>query len=311
MEKLKPLLQKPEEQKFLVVDDEIFIVELLKDYLETLGYPCQTAYNGREALEKVQQEGPFTIVITDICMPELDGLHLIRALKEKYPDTDIIAMTGYTRSYRYTDVIKAGANDFINKPFDLDELQAKINRILRERRLRERLRALTTYDPLTEIFNRRYFEEKIKEECHRAWRQDYSLHLAMIDVDHFKEYNDLYGHQAGDRLLQRLAEILVSSTRRYVDLPFRYGGDEFALLIPHCATQAAQKAANRICQRFAEEDFSPASLSIGLAQFIRHEPENPLRLDVDDLIRRADEALYEAKRQGGNRVVVDFTNPCP
>ena len=304
-------MQKPEEQKFLVVDDEIFIVELLKDYLETLGYRCQTAYNGREALKRVQLDGPFTIVITDICMPEMDGLHLIKTLKEKYPDTDIIAMTGYTRSYRYTDVIKAGANDFINKPFDLDELQAKINRILRERRLRERLRSLTIHDPLTEIFNRRYFEEKIEEECHRAWRQGYSLHLAMIDVDHFKEYNDLYGHQAGDRLLQRLAEILVSSTRRYVDLPFRYGGDEFALLIPHCETKAAQKAAHRICQRFSEEDFSPASLSIGLAQFIRHEPENPLRLDIDDLIRRADEALYQAKRQGGNRVVVDFTTPYP
>ena len=187
----------------------------------------------------------------------------------------------------------------------MDELEAKINRILRERELRERLHALTIHDPLTEIYNRRYFEEKLEEECYRAWRQGYKLHLAMIDVDHFKEYNDLYGHQAGDRLLQKLAEIMVSSTRKHVDLPFRYGGDEFALLLPHCDTKAARLAANRICSRFQDFDFEPASLSVGIARFIRRHPESPLRLDIDDLIRRADEALYEAKRLGGNQVVVD------
>ncbi len=304
--KKKPfLLHRPEEQRFLVVDDELFIVELIKDYLETLGFSCETAYNGKEALEKFVTNGHFTIVITDICMPEMDGLELIKAIKKDWPDTDIIAITAYTKNYKYTDVIRAGANDFINKPFDLDELQAKINRILRERELRERLRALTIHDPLTDIYNRRYFEEKIEEECYRAWRQKYEIHLVMLDVDHFKEYNDHYGHQAGDRLLQKLAEIMIHSTRRFVDLPFRYGGDEFALLIPQCDIYKAKQAAERIRQRFLGCQFDPTTISAGVARFKRSHPDKVFRMDVDDLIRRADEALYEAKRQGGNCVLID------
>ncbi len=303
MDKINYLLN-TEKLRFLVVDDEIFIVELLKDYLQTLGYSCMTALNGEEALSILQHKGPFSVVITDICMPKLDGLRLIETIKKQFPDTDIIAMTGYTRDYSYTDVIRAGANDFIKKPFDLDELEAKINRILKERHLRQKLQALIIFDPLTEIFNRRYFEEKIQEESYRAWRQKYNLHLAMIDIDNFKSYNDYYGHQAGDRLLKYLAQIMLTSTRRHVDLSFRYGGDEFAILIPQCNTELALKAAWRICRRFKEEDFSPASLSIGLALFLKPD-EKSLTSAIDDFILRADNALYEAKKRGGNQVVVD------
>ncbi len=305
METRPSLLFQPESQRFLVVDDEPHIVELLKDYLDLLGYPCETASNGRQALERIREDGNFTIVITDICMPEMDGIELMKAVKEIHPDVDFIAITGYTRQYRYTDVVKAGASDFINKPFDLDELQAKIDRIIRERKLREQLRALTRHDPLTGIFNRRYFDEKLAEECYRAWRQGYPLFLVMFDIDHFKEYNDAYGHQAGDELLRNLAEIMVSSTRHLIDLPFRYGGDEFALLIPQCGVNGVKKVVNRIFQRYAGLQADPTSLSAGVARFFRHDLDANLREDIDDLIRRADEALYEAKREGGSRLVFD------
>ncbi len=305
METQPALLFQPESQRFLVVDDEPHIVELLRDYLDLLGYPCETASNGREALEKIRDDGNFTIVITDICMPEMDGIELMKAVKEIRPDIDFIAITGYTRQYRYTDVVKAGASDFINKPFDLDELQAKIDRIIRERKLREQLRALTRHDPLTGIFNRRYFDEKLPEECYKAWRQNYPLFLVMFDIDHFKEYNDAYGHQAGDELLRKLAEILVSSTRHLIDLPFRYGGDEFALLVPQCQVKGVSKVVNRIFQRYALLELDPTSLSAGVARFFRHEFDRTLREDIDDLIRRADEALYLAKKEGGNRLIID------
>jgi diguanylate cyclase (GGDEF)-like protein len=292
-----------EDQRFLVVDDEESIVSLLKDYLNLLGYPCETASNGREALEKIRQDPSFTIVITDICMPEMDGIELIKRAKEEWPEIDFIAITGYTRRYRYSDVVKAGASDFINKPFDLDELQAKIDRIIRERKLRQQLKAISHYDALTGIFNRRYFEEKVPEECYKAARQGYPLYLVMIDVDRFKEFNDAYGHQAGDELLRKLAETLVHSTRRLIDFPFRYGGDEFALLIPQCDAKEVEKIVKRILKRYQSFDLEPTSLSAGIAVLILR--GDSLRESVDDLIRRADEALYEAKREGGGKVIFD------
>ncbi|NPA49362.1 MAG: diguanylate cyclase [Thermodesulfobacteria bacterium] len=304
MEKATFWLQKPSKQKFLVVDDEAFFRESLKEYLEGAGYQCEVAANGKEALEKISSNGPFTIVITDIVMPEMDGLTLIREVKKRWPEIDLIAITGHAKEVKYTDVIRAGASDFVRKPFDFDELEAKIARILKERELREQLRALTIRDPLTGIFNRRYFEEKLPEECYRAWRQNYPLHLVMFDIDHFKQYNDSYGHQAGDELLRRFANIILSSTRRYIDLPFRYGGDEFALLIPHCDTAGVCKIVSRILNRYQAEGFEPTTLSAGVARFIRRE-DVPLNKDVDDLILRADEALYEAKRRGGNCLVID------
>ncbi len=301
-------MYQPEKQRFLVVDDEVFIVDLIKDYLESLGYFCEVAYNGEEALQKLEEKKNFTIVITDIRMPKIDGLELIKTIKERWPDTDIIAITAYTESYKYTDLIKAGASDFINKPFDLDELHAKIKRIIRERELRNRLRILTIHDPLTDIYNRRYFEEKIKEECYRSWRQNYNVHLIMIDIDNFKKYNDTYGHMAGDQVLKKLAEIMMFSIRRFVDLPFRYGGDEFAIIIPQSTTEGAKQVANRIRNRFLECNFKPCSLSAGVAKFKRQNPKQDIQVDIDDLIRRADEALYKAKCLGGNQVVVDPTS---
>lgn len=304
MEKANFWLEKPSGLKFLVVDDEELVRKALKDYLNALGYSCETAANGKEALEKVSHDGPFAIVITDIVMPEMDGLTLIREIKKTWPDIDLIAITGHAKKVKYTDVIRAGASDFIRKPFDLDELEAKIDRILKERELREKLRILTIRDPLTGIFNRRYFEEKLPEECHRAWRQKYPLHLVMFDIDNFKQYNDSYGHQAGDELLRRFANLLISSTRRFVDLPFRYGGDEFALVIPQSETPGVCKVVTRIINRYQSEGFEPTTLSAGVARFFRQE-ERPLIEDVDDLILRADDALYEAKRKGGNCLAID------
>ncbi|WP_022853457.1 GGDEF domain-containing response regulator [Thermodesulfatator atlanticus] len=290
--------------KFLVVDDEPLITEFIKTHLGTKGCQCDVALNGKEALELLNKNGPYTILITDIFMPEMDGLTLIKKAKEKWPELEIIAITAHGQKVKYRDVIEAGAGDFIRKPFEIDELEAKIARILREKELRDKLKLMVQQDPLTGIYNRRYFEEKLTEECYKAWRQKYPLHLVMFDIDKFKQFNDSFGHQAGDRLLKRLAEILVSSTRKYVDLPFRYGGDEFALILPQCDTDAACKIVKRIINRFSLEDFSPASLSAGIAKFIRRE-ERPISEDVDDLILRADEALYEAKRKGGHIFVVD------
>ncbi|WP_309474780.1 GGDEF domain-containing response regulator [Dissulfurirhabdus thermomarina] len=292
-----------EPQHILVVDDDVTIVRLLGEFLSGLGYSHATAADGREALER-HEEAPATIIVTDLVMPRMDGMELIREVRARGDDTDIIVMTGYGRDFRYTDVIRAGASDFINKPFNLDELEAKLDRIIRERNLRAQLRRLSIHDALTDLYNRRHFETRLEEEAQRAIRQSYPLYLLMVDVDRFKDYNDRLGHQAGDEVLRRLARVLEQSTRRHVDNAFRYGGDEFAVIVPQASLEQAAQIAERIRRTYLEEGLAPTTLSIGVAR-LQENGEQDVRERLRRLVRCADEAMYAAKHAGGDRVVVD------
>ncbi len=291
-----------ESQRILVVDDDKTILSLLGEFLESLDYQYRVAEDGVEALELLEQ-APCTVVITDLLMPRMDGMELMPKIKERWPDTDIIVMTGYSRDFSYTDVIGAGASDFIQKPFNLNELEAKLNRVIRERALRAMLRRLSTRDGLTDLFNRRFFEQRLEEEVERASRQNYQLFLVMIDLDNFKEVNDELGHQAGDQVLKSLARVLQSSTRKYVDIPFRYGGDEFCVIVPQASKEQAEQIAERIRRNFfQEEGRHGTTLSIGVARY--RKAHERMREDINILIHEADEAMYAAKKAGGNRVVV-------
>lgn len=300
---LKSLIQElPTKPNFLVVDDEEELRYLLKEFLKTYNLQVEEADSEKKALEIFKEKGPFTILITDIVMPGGDGLTLIRKIKEISPETMILAMTGYARNYGYVDVVAAGADDLIQKPFSLEELEARLARIIREWTLKEKLKALSIRDALTEIFNRRHFEERLLEETHRALRQGYPLCLFMIDVDHFKLYNDTRGHREGDILLKSLADILCRYTREKVDQPFRYGGDEFVVLLPYTDLEEALKVAQRILNTYRERGFNPTTLSIGIAKLI---PRESARKSADDLVRRADKAMYRAKNNGGNQIEID------
>ena len=294
--------------KVLVVDDDPMILRMMGNAIDTFGYENAGAANGLEALARLEEENDFTIVVTDMIMPEMDGMELLRNITEKYPAIDVIVVTGYIQTYRYTDVIKAGACDFITKPFGVDELGAKLNRAIREQRLIRRLEHISMCDVLTDLFNRRSFDVKLKEEIPRAHRQGYPVFLAMADVDKFKDYNDKMGHQAGDRVLQEMGKILKHCTREKVDWSFRLGGDEFAVIIPYATDDQVQQIAERILERYRKSGFFPTSLSIGLAQFVRH-PERSWLGDSNNLVSRADKALYKAKNAGGNRVVHDTVEP--
>ena len=288
-------------QHLLIVDDEPTIVSLLSDYLERRGFQFRTAGDGVEALERLR-EAPATIVITDLMMPRMDGIKLIKKIKENWPDTDIITITGYKKNFSYTDVINAGASDFISKPFNFDELDAKINRIVREQTLREKLKRLSVRDSLTDLYNRRYFDQQISEEMERATRQCYPLFLVVVDLDDFKRVNDEYGHQVGDALLKQVAHVLTSSTRKHVDIVCRYGGDEFAIIVPQATDQQMESIAERMRNNFMKIDRRGTTLSIGVSCMSK-ECGNTWK-DVNALIKRADDAMYEAKRAGGNRVVI-------
>ena len=290
-----------DQQSVLSVDDDGELRELLHELISQMGHASVTAADGIDALEKMEEK-QFDIVITDINMPRLNGVGLIKRIASDFSDTDVIAITGYQTEYNYTDIIALGASDFISKPINIDEFEAKIKRVVRERNMRFELRRLSTCDALTGLFNRRYLDENLPNEAIRASRQHYDLYLLLIDIDNFKVYNDKYGHQQGDRLLQELARIILRSIRDNVDSGYRYGGDEFAATILHTNPQQALMVAERLRTEYNERNLVPTSLSIGIAKL--KNSHKTLEEDLDDLIRKADQALYLAKNNGGDQNVM-------
>jgi len=290
----------PGQDRILVVDDDPLVLDLLSITVSSFGFECVEANDGRMAMEILEKEA-FAIVVTDMVMPEVDGMQLLEHIKSHYPETSVIVVTGYTGTFSYVDVIKAGASDFILKPFNADELQAKINRILREKEMVNQLEFLSNCDPLTGLFNRRYLDKKIKEEVHRADRQGYQVFLVLLDVDNFKSYNDEYGHQKGDQLLVKVAEILKNCTRTDVDLVFRQGGDEFAILTPQVNAEQVSRVGARIIASFEKQSLGKTGLSLGAARFVRS--DNKLESDIFSFFSMADQALYKAKNLGRNQLV--------
>jgi two-component system cell cycle response regulator len=288
-------------QSVLSVDDDRDLRDLLHELITGMGLISATAVDGMDALEKMKED-QFDIVITDINMPRLNGIGLIKRVAAEYSDTDVIAITGFQTEYNYTDIIALGASDFISKPINMNEFEAKIKRILRERNMRFELKQLSTRDSLTGLYNRRYLDENLRNEAIRASRQHYDLYLLLIDIDNFKIYNDKYGHQQGDRLLQELAQIISGNIRNNVDSGYRYGGDEFAVTVLHANPRQALMVADRFCREYNKKNLIPTSLSIGIAKL--KNSSNDLAQDLDNMVREADQALYLAKNNGGNQKVM-------
>lgn len=287
--------------RILIVDDEKDSLELLGDCIASFGFDYDKAEDGAQAIDKLQSE-IFTIVLTDIVMPNLDGMQLLKYIREFYPKLGVIVITGGPK-YSYTDVIKAGASDFIAKPFDINELEAKLNRLVRELNMINQLQQHSMHDALTELYNRRYFDSNILTELRRAERQGHEVYMHMLDVDNLKGYNDNNGHQGGDKLLQELSAILFQSIRENVDWAFRYGGDEFGIISIQVDLPQVKRMAERILRKYKQAQFTGTGLSIGIARFIRH-PGKTWEQDLRDFVARSDAALYAAKMQGKNKIVV-------
>ena len=289
--------------KILIVDDDKYTLELIGTYIGFFGYEYDVAEDGEEAVKKIQ-DGNFTIVLTDMNMPRMDGMQLLKYIREYNPKIGVIVVTGYSQTFTYTSLIKAGASDFISKPFNIDELEAKLNRIIRELNLVRQLEQYSIIDALTGLYNRRFFDTKILEEVKRADRQRYSMFLQMIDVDNLKGHNDQAGHQSGDNLLHEVGVLLAESIRENVDWAFRYGGDEFGVILTQVDFNQINVITERILTNYNLKNFTGTGLSIGIARFIRH-PDKKWYEDVTHLVKRADKALYSAKKSGKNRVSFD------
>jgi diguanylate cyclase (GGDEF)-like protein len=201
-------------------------------------------------------------------------------------------MTGYSKEYDYVDVVNAGAADFINKPFGIEELEAKVRRAIIERNIKDELSKLSITDSLTGLYNQRHFYIRLKDEITRAERQKHPLGLILLDLDNFKKYNDTHGHLAGDELLQKVGEIVNLKIRQGVDSGYRYGGDEFAIIL----IDADERISKVIGQRMEQgiEEKCNLSASLGYAYFSEG-------MAMKAFVEAADKQLYKVKKQKNSK----------
>ncbi len=278
------------DEYILIVDDDEEINTVLEKILNNLGFSVRSVLGGEDALRALN-DMPFTFLLTDMRMPHMDGMELIKRVSDGFPDVNIIAMTGYSEGYRYIDVLDSGASDFIKKPFESGELEAKIRRIINERNLKQELNRLSITDALTGLFNQRHFYTRLKEEVLRAKRQQNPLALILFDLDNFKAYNDTHGHLAGDEFLRKAGSLIKKSIREGVDSGYRYGGDEFAIILIDANMTIAKGIGNRVEASLLEQVNIMASM--GLTIFSEG-------MSYKDFVAEVDKNLYRAKLQRKN-----------
>jgi diguanylate cyclase (GGDEF)-like protein len=304
-------------RRVLVVEDSESQALRMALLLKNSGYEPIVARDGRQGLALLDAGG-ISIVISDWIMPEIDGPTFCRAVRERALKgyVYIILVTAKSETETVVEGLDAGADDFLFKPIDSAVLLARLrvaDRILDlERSLLQRNREveqLAVTDALTGIYNRRYLVERLEEERRRAARYGHSVSVLMGDIDHFKEVNDEFGHHAGDAVLRAVAALLVQGTRKGVDWAARFGGEEFAVVMPETEPLGALVAAERLRRAVAalrveiDGRVLRRSISFGVATL---DPEGAAQeTAIDSILKLADARLYEAKRGGRNRTVAD------
>ncbi|MBP2300229.1 diguanylate cyclase [Azospirillum picis] len=291
--------------KILVVDDIPSNIHVLSRILRD-EYDIYFATDGERALDLVQARMP-DLVLLDIMMPGMDGYEVCSRIKADpaVHDIPVIFISAKSEVEDETRGLEVGAIDFITKPISPPIVRARVRNHLLLKRQTDLLRSLSFLDGLTGIANRRRFDETILREWRRCGRTCLPLSLIILDVDHFKAYNDQYGHQAGDECLRLVAEVLSERARRPGDLVARYGGEEFVCLLPETdragAAAVAESFRAGVAERGIPHQQSPVAphvtISLGVATTV------PTADDGHEILAQtADRLLYQAKRAGRNCV---------
>lgn len=292
--------------RLLIVDDDPSNIRLLASIFDE-NYEILFATSGSQALQIAVKEQP-DLILLDVIMPGMDGYEVCRLLKADLltQAIPVIFVTAHSEVKDEILGLEVGAADYISKPFCPAIVKIRVRNQIELKHAREKLTRLVITDGLTNIANRRYFDEQLLHEWHRAHRMNQPLALAMIDVDWFKKYNDHYGHQAGDDCLRQVAMVLTYSAKRDSDFVARYGGEEFALILPTTQNETALIVVENICRALSElelphalSEFGRVTISAGVAVCIPSEYDS-----AESLVRHADEALYTAKHQGRNQAVL-------
>ena len=323
----------PPSPLILIVDDDVTSSLMLCRFWQKEGYRSLSVQDGQDALLVCEQELP-DIILMDAIMPTMDGFNCCQILQERYGEycPPILMITGLNDSESVDYAFEVGATDYVTKPFHWAVLRQRVRSTMqahkdhlhlqktleKERSLYQKLKLankelkrLATIDSLTNIANRRVFDERLWHEWKRLRREQSDLSLVLFDIDCFKAYNDTYGHLEGDRCLGEVAHIIDSIARRPADLAARYGGEEFVLILPNTHTEGAIFLAEQVRQILQEKALPHVTsvvrpwitVSIGIATMIPSEDSPHV------LIQKADDALYRAKANGRDRMATDNKQP--
>ncbi len=309
----------PIRQKILVVDDSPLNTKIMETALIE-DYEVLISHNGKEALSICNSNDPPDLILLDIIMPEIDGYEICRRLNQgaKTKDIPVIFLTSLTAAKDIEFGLTLGAIDYITKPFSIPIIKAKIKNHLAVKYYQDTLKINTDVDQLTQIANRRRFDDTMTLEIKKAKRTGTILSVLLLDIDHFKFYNDTYGHLEGDTCLKKVATALAVTLKRPKDLAARWGGEEFVCLLPNTNAKGAQNVAEALRKAIQNlnipHESSPVNdvvtVSVGIIS------SNPMdENSFDNLLRRADEALYQAKETGRNRIAawhedIEAMSPC-
>jgi len=297
-------MESSKKNSLLIVDDDRSSLMVLSHILQT-EYAVRVASNGESAIRIAAKYSP-DLILLDIIMPDMDGYQVFTAL-QKMDNTEhipVIFITGLNNKDEEKKALQLGAVDYIHKPFDDMIVKLRIRhqiRIINQLRIIENLSMI---DQLTGIPNRRNFDNRLHVEWGRSVRDNNPLSILLIDVDHFKNYNDTYGHQQGDQALCLVAQVLIQTLKRVTDFAARWGGEEFVALLPNTDSCGGSLVGEHIRKNIEAAEilcdngqFTKLTVSIGVNV---HTPT--LSCSLDTFISRADKALYNAKNTGRNRV---------
>jgi len=292
------------EYTILITDDEKSNLDILSSILSPI-YNILVSKSGFRAIEIAKEHKP-DLILLDVLMPEMSGFEVIAKLKsnELTDRIPVIFITGLTSIADEEKGLLLGAVDYITKPFNKAIVKVRVNthiKIVDQMRTIERIGLI---DPLTKLSNRRGFDNRFNAEWGRSLREQAPIGILMMDVDKFKGYNDIFGHQQGDTALKAVAELSVQSLKRSIDFVARWGGEEFVILLPDTNIDGAAEVAERIRKNVEEAVIltdenkeTKITVSIGINSAVPS-----ANISIKKFIEEADRALYKAKEAGRNRV---------
>lgn len=287
--------------KVLLVDDDVTILKLLEDALTAEGYTVYICDDPESVPDLIALTRP-DVVILDVIMPRVDGYELLEQIKtnDEYCDMYVFFLSAAKDTEDRIKGMRAGADDYITKPFIIEEVIARVETVLRRG---NRCREMLIRDSLTDVYSRYYFNQRIIEEIERYKRGKSVFSIAFLDLDHYKLVNDKYGHQVGDTVLKEFASLLSKNLRK-CDSVYRYGGEEFIILLPDTSEAKAHVAVDRLREKISEERIKTGEDEVNIAFSAGISQINGPEDTALKLVNRADRAMYHAKRLGRDKVVI-------
>ena len=286
-----------EKKTILIVEDDRDMRKLLKMYLNHNSYQIIEATSGDEGLNILNNTIP-DLIICDIMMPGMDGYELRKKIlrNEKLRLVPFVFLSAKGLNKDIIEGFKLFADAYISKPFDPEILKVQVNTLLEKY---TEINRLVHFDPLTKLYNRRSLEIYFAQELNRVQRYKQKLSIVMLDIDHFKNINDRFGHPVGDEVLKAIAGKLLEQVRE-VDIIARIGGEEFIILMPETDKETAFTVANRLCINVAGMSFSQPKIKVTISIGVASAPADGNT--PEELLNKVDAAMYSAKRNGRNRV---------